>query len=293
LQEGVAVSAQDEALYDSYLTTPPGHQGVTFVASTGDSGSLSSEYPAFSPNVVAVGGTSLFLNANNSYGSETGWGGSGGGVSQFESEPGYQMGVQSSGFRSTPDVSFVADPNTGAWIVDSYNLPANNPYAIAGGTSLAAASWGGLFALVNQGRVVSGQPTLNSGRTTSTLDALYNLPPNDFNRITSVASGGLAASTRYSLISGLGSPVANLLIPDLVSYNLANVVGNPVQKLVIANVLPMSTSGASVKSGGVNNLTGFDGLMWPSEALDSLRRLLPLSSRSKEVTSLDDWDVAL
>ena len=48
--------------------------GVTFVASTGDYGAADPEYPAFSPNVVAVGGTSLTLNADNSYNSETGWG---------------------------------------------------------------------------------------------------------------------------------------------------------------------------------------------------------------------------
>ena len=48
--------------------------GVTFVASTGDYGAADPEYPAFSPNVVAVGGTSLTLNADDSYNSETGWG---------------------------------------------------------------------------------------------------------------------------------------------------------------------------------------------------------------------------
>ncbi len=58
--EGQAVFASDEANYDSYMTAP----GVTFVASTGDYGAADPEYPAFSPNVVAVGGTSLTLNAN-------------------------------------------------------------------------------------------------------------------------------------------------------------------------------------------------------------------------------------
>ena len=48
--------------------------GVTFVASTGDYGAADPEYPAYSPNVVAVGGTSLTLNADDSYNSETGWG---------------------------------------------------------------------------------------------------------------------------------------------------------------------------------------------------------------------------
>ena len=94
--------------------------GVTFVASTGDYGAADPEYPAFSPNVVAVGGTSLTLNADNSYNSETGWGyysnsagafiGSGGGISLYEPEPAYQQGVQSTGYRTTPDVSMVADP---------------------------------------------------------------------------------------------------------------------------------------------------------------------------------------
>ncbi|HEV3339673.1 MAG TPA: SpaA isopeptide-forming pilin-related protein, partial [Pirellulales bacterium] len=72
--EGQSVLAADEAMYDGYLTTPAGHQGVTFVASTGDYGAADPEYPAFSPNVVAVGGTSLYLNGDNSYKSETGWG---------------------------------------------------------------------------------------------------------------------------------------------------------------------------------------------------------------------------
>ena len=56
--EGQAVFASDEATYDSVFTAP----GVTFVASTGDYGAADPEYPAFSPNVVSVGGTSLTLN---------------------------------------------------------------------------------------------------------------------------------------------------------------------------------------------------------------------------------------
>jgi hypothetical protein len=125
--EGLDVLAQDEARYDSYFTTP----GVTCVASTGDHGTADPEYPAFWPNVVAVSGTSLTLNAENSYNTETGGGyrsaslgefvGSGGGISQYEAEPPYQVGVQSTGYRRTPDVSFVADPATGAWVAHAYN----------------------------------------------------------------------------------------------------------------------------------------------------------------------------
>jgi len=119
---------------------------VTFIASTGDYGAADPEYPAFSPNVVAVGGTSLSLNSDNSYSSETGWCyfsnsqgtliGSGGGISQYEPEPAYQQGIQSTGSRTTPDVSLVADPATGAWITDPYNLPGSDPFEVVGGTSL-------------------------------------------------------------------------------------------------------------------------------------------------------------
>jgi hypothetical protein len=226
--EGQSVFAQDEANYDPVFTTPAGHPGVTFVASTGDYGSADPEYPAFSPNVVAVGGTSLSLNADNSYNSETGWGyfsnsagtftGSGGGTSLYEAEPAYQQGVQSTGLRSTPDVSLIADPATGAWVADPYNLPGANPFQIVGGTSLSAPCWAGLFALANQGRAAAGQPTLNSTTPSDAQQALYSLPASNFNSITSGTNGAYSASAGYNMVTGLGTPVANLLVPALVSY---------------------------------------------------------------------------
>ncbi len=226
--EGQAVFQSDEATYDSYFTTP----GVTFVASTGDYGTADPEYPAFSPNVLAVGGTSLNLNANNSYSSETGWGGyssaygtfigSGGGLSQYESEPAYQLGVQSSGSRSTPDVSFVADPNTGAWIADPYNLDPSNPFEVVGGTSLSAPAWAGLIALVDQGRAAAGDPALNHSTPTEAQQDLYRLSQTDFNVISSGTNGGYNAARGYNLVTGLGTPVTNLLVPDLVAGNLSS-----------------------------------------------------------------------
>jgi len=221
--EGQAVFAADEAAYDSVFNVP----GVTFIASTGDYGAADPEYPAFSPNVVAVGGTSLTLNADNSYNSETGWGyysssvgaliASGGGISLYEPEPAYQQGVQSTGGRTTPDVSFVADPATGAWISDPYNLDPSNPFEIVGGTSLSAPAWAGLAVLVNQGRVAAGELSLNSSSPTDTQQALYMLPQNDYNAITS-GNNGYAASAGYNLVTGLGTPVANLLVSDLIAY---------------------------------------------------------------------------
>ena len=251
--EGQAVFAQDEALYDGDFTTPAGHQGVTFVASTGDYGTADPEYPAFSPNVVAVGGTSLYLNADNSYNNETGWGyfsnsagtliGSGGGMSLYEPEPTYQQGVQSTGFRSTPDVSFVADPGTGAWIADPYNLSADNAFEVVGGTSLSAPCWAGLFALVNQGRSAAGQPTLNSTTPTDAQQALYSLPQADFNSITSGSNGGYTAAAGYNMVTGLGTPVADRLVPDLVAYQQSG-DSNTTTPISVASVASYDATGA-------------------------------------------------
>src|SRR5207302_6196309 len=60
-----------EVALDSSFTTPKGHQGVTFVASSGDAG-VPPEYPAASPNVLAVGGTTLTLDAANNWLHEVG-----------------------------------------------------------------------------------------------------------------------------------------------------------------------------------------------------------------------------
>ncbi len=207
-----------ETEVDSSLTTPSGHQGVTFIASTGDDGAPG-EYPAYSPNVVAVGGTSLSLNGDNSYKSETGWAGSGGGTSTYESEPSYQQSVQTSGQRTIPDVAFDADPNTGVDIYDSYHQ--SSPWMQVGGTSVSAPCWAGLIAVANQGRVAAGGTTLDG--PSQTLPAFYSLPSSNFHDITS-GNNGSNAGPGYDLVTGIGSPVSNLLIPDLAVYQMPDKV---------------------------------------------------------------------
>jgi subtilase family serine protease len=72
--------------YDSLFTTPKGHTGVTYVASSGDSGAwFGPMYPSVSPNVLAVGGTTLTLSSSGTYSLETGWSGSTGGFSGLDS----------------------------------------------------------------------------------------------------------------------------------------------------------------------------------------------------------------
>ncbi len=105
---------------DSYFTTPSNHSGVVFTVSAGDNGSPGG-YPAYSPNVLAVGGTSVTLNGQNNVTSEVVWnnssGATGGGISKYESQPSYQsqsgIVTQTNTKRAMPDVSFDADPYTG------------------------------------------------------------------------------------------------------------------------------------------------------------------------------------
>ncbi len=175
-----------EQAVDSTFTTPSGHQGVTFIAASGDQGSPG-YYPAYSPNVLAAGGTTLTLDANNTIQSETAWSGSGGGTSQFEPEPAYQQGFQSTGKRTIPDVAWDADPNTGVAMYDSYDdTDGDGDWYEIGGTSVAAPSWSGLIAIANQGRAIESVGSLDG--PTETLPAIYYAPSADFNDITAAAT---------------------------------------------------------------------------------------------------------
>ncbi len=212
--EGAGVTS-----YDQFLTTPAGHQGITFLASTGDKGAPGG-YPATSPNVVAVGGTALTVSGN-SYSSESGWSGSGGGVSTQENQPAYQNGTVnafSTTKRTIPDVSSEADPNApGVALCDSWDFnAAGQPWldGYEGGTSLAAPTWAGMMAVVQQGRALNGLGTMDG--FSQTLPRLYQISSADFHDVTT-GNNGLAAGPGYDLVTGRGTPMANLLLPDLAS----------------------------------------------------------------------------
>jgi hypothetical protein len=244
-----------ETTYDGDFTTPAGHEGVTFVAATGDDGSPG-DYPAYSPNVVAAGGTSLHLSADGTYQSESAWSDSGGGISTREPEPAYQEGVQQTRARTIPDMAFDADPDTGVAVYDSYNNPSSKPWEEIGGTSLAAPSLAALIAIADQGRVLAGQTTLDGA--TQTLPALYSLPATDWNAVTGGSNGAFHAGPSYNEVTGRGTPKANLLVPDLAAYGMA-------AKLVLtfepSNTIagtPLTLSVEAENAGGAL-ATGFDG----------------------------------
>ncbi|HEV3416877.1 MAG TPA: dockerin type I domain-containing protein [Pirellulales bacterium] len=225
---------------DSTFTTPSGHPGETFVAATGDSGQPGF-YPAFSPNVLAVGGTTLSVDANGNRvpqpgdggTGESGWSGSGGGISTLEPQPSYQNGVVtqfSSTQRTIPDVAFDANPNTGVSIYDSYDFGTTNPWVKVGGTSLSAPAWGTLIAIADQGRASIGVASLDG--PTQTLPTIYSLSSNDFNDIIT-GNNGFAAGPGYDLVTGLGTPKAVPLVNDLIgSFHVS--LSNPAVGSVVA-----------------------------------------------------------
>ena len=286
----------NESVLDSSFTTPKGHNGVTFLAASGGYGIYGDytinndltptvEYPAASPNVVAVGGTTLRLNTQGVYpgtgsdgeigwstGSDTNSGfspyaASGGGISEYESQPSYQENVPgtSSSGRTIPDVSFDADPNTGVAVCDLLADAQSDlgPWSntIGNGTSLATPCWAGLIAIADQGRVAEGGTTLDG--PSQTLPALYSLPSSDFHDITIGYNGyppnGYSAGPGYDLVTGRGTPVANLLVPDLASYGMAThlVVTTQPPSSVIAGVGFHFTITAEDPYGNV--ATGFGG----------------------------------
>jgi hypothetical protein len=209
-----------------------GHPGVTYVASSGDSGAPVS-FPAISPYVLSVGGTTTNLDSAGNIISESGWGyfdtsalgeeGSGGGLSTVESQPLYQVGVvtQTSTVRTNPDVAYDADPETGFPEYDTFVNPGDAPWNIIGGTSDAAPQWAALIAIADQGRALSGLGSLDG--PTQTLPMIYAAPSADFNDITTGTTFGnpnYDAGPGYDLVTGLGTPVANRLVADLVGLNV-------------------------------------------------------------------------
>ena len=203
--------SSSETANDSHFSVP----NVTFVASSGDSGHGAS-YPAASPFVLSVGGTTLTVQPDGTYVSETAWSGSGGGMSRYEAEPAYQNAVQQTGARTVPDVAMDADPNTGVPVFDSINDQGHVNWSQVGGTSLSAPMWSALIAIANSSRAALSKAPLTAVQT-----SIYSTLFTDLNDIAGGTNGRCPVACKavpgYDQVTGLGSPIANALIPALVA----------------------------------------------------------------------------
>ena len=136
------------------------HPGVAVTASSGDSG-FGVEFPASSPHVVAVGGTSLRPLANARGWTESAWSGAGSGCSTVYAKPAWQTDAGCAN-RTVADVSAVADPNTGV-AVFAPTSRSKSAFLVFGGTSVAAPLIGAVYG-VNGGAVNFGaDPYANTG----------------------------------------------------------------------------------------------------------------------------------
>ncbi|HEX3606500.1 MAG TPA: peptidase S8 [Candidatus Dormibacteraeota bacterium] len=151
---GVAESAQ-EMQWDPYYR----HPGIAITAASGDGG-YGTGYPAASPLVTAVGGTTLRRDSSSRGWSETPWSGASSGCSRYQPKPSWQHDAGCSR-RTIADVSAVADPVSGVAMYDTYEGPG---WVMAGGTSAATAFIAGVYALAgNTASVVAGSyPYLHS-----------------------------------------------------------------------------------------------------------------------------------
>jgi subtilase family serine protease len=209
--------------YESLFTTPAGHTPVTFVACAMDNGVAYPNnlyWPAVSPRVLAVGGTSLTLTPDGDYGTETAWRYGTGGYTTWFGQPAYQQGVvtQTSAYRAVPDVAYHADNSgRGFAVYSTVAMNRQTGWFNASGTSAGAPQWAGLVALANQQRAAAGLPTLDGA--SQVLPGLYALAGQSqstyYHDVTTGVNGRYAAGPGYDLVTGLGTPKADALVPVL------------------------------------------------------------------------------
>lgn len=183
-------------------------QGQSLFVSSGDNGSFCSavvgvnglplgvpsvEYPASSPYVVGVGGTTV-LNLGSSgglYTNEISWYGGGGGLSFFEAKPAYQATAPLPARRGVPDVALDSDPISGYTVI-----VAGTPTTI-GGTSAAAPAWQGFWARAQAAK----------GRGLGFANyKLYAAPGSAFHDIVLGTNGLFTALPYFDYTTGRGTP---------------------------------------------------------------------------------------
>ena len=233
-----AAGQQEIHKWDTFFQKATTQQGMTFLSSSGDNGATdysnlpatklsptaTTSFPADEPWVTRVGGTSMIRNGttiqekvwNNDAGS------SGEGFSDFFTAPAFQKALPASvqsllkNRRGVPDVAGDADPLTG---MVSYQ---DGTWSLAGGTSASAPLWAGLIAIANQ---MAGHPLgfINPGLYKLSQSSNYT---QDFHDITNgnnsvnykgVSVPGYSAVPGWDPTTGLGTPNAEKLLPDLIA----------------------------------------------------------------------------
>ena len=181
----------EEVSLDSHFKSV---SGAVYIASSGDNGTGAS-WPASSPEVIGVGGTTITRSVSGAFLKETAWSGSGGGISAYETQPTFQSDYsvpKAGGMRAIPDVSYDADVSSG------FPVYRNGTWRTVGGTSAGAPQWAAIVALGSGISLQHIYADKASGK------GVY------FRDIISGVNGDCgylcSAHNRYDYVTGLGSP---------------------------------------------------------------------------------------
>jgi N-acetylneuraminic acid mutarotase len=241
-------SSWDAAYYD--------HPGVAVTAAAGDGG-YGVSYPAASPYVTAVGGTTLTRDPGVARGwAETAWSGTGSGCSAYEPKPSWQHD-HGCAHRTDNDVSAVANPDTGVAVYDTYpcyGCGIGFGWNVLGGTSVSSPIIASTFAL-------AGAPLAGSYPSSYPYAR-----PSALNNVTSGSNGSCTpsylctAGPGYNGPTGLGTPngVAAFTHPH---GNLAGAVTDAATGKPLAGALVQAGAATAVTgAGGTYNLALLPGV---------------------------------
>jgi kumamolisin len=180
-------------------------EGITFVASSGDSGSNGGvvSWPAVEPRVLALGGTDISYSSGK-YVHNKAWSGSGGGVSAIYAIPAYQKGlsgVASTTKRNVPDLAFPA------YYTDTF---VSGGWVGLQGTSWSSPTYVALQLEINQ---VKGT---RLGWVNAAIYSVFKKEhyATDFYDVTTGSNGAYSAKKGYDNVTGLGSPIGEALATD-------------------------------------------------------------------------------
>lgn len=240
--ESPADLSSDTAYYD--------HPGVAITVAAGDSG-YGVEYPAASPYVTAVGGTTLTKDGSARGFSESVWDGTGSGCSVYEPKPAWQHDTGCS-HRTVADVSADADPATGVAVYDSTASSGVRGWLVFGGTSAAAPIVASAYALAAAPASDGYPSSAPYGQASSLFD------------ITSGSNGFCSPSYLCTGVAGFDGPTGLGSANGVSSFSGAEATtisatspGAPTNVSATAGVNSATISWSPPSSDGGSALTGY------------------------------------
>ena len=254
--------------------------GISANFSTGDDGDFTFDFPQYdppsvsapadSPYATGVGGVSLALNSNGSIAWQSGWGtnigllaedgpidppnelngfdfGAGGGPSGFFAKPSYQSKLPGAG-RQLPDISWLADPYTGAYIaLSEEGAVPTIQYTVYGGTSLACPMFSALWAIANQ---EAGVPLGQAA------PYLYSMPSKTIKDILPVYSQNNVYGTVVDAAGATAYSTADLAQPLEGTTTFKSVLWDVPLNPGVVEILTFGTDSGLATAKGWDNVTG-------------------------------------